>query len=151
MADADKTDGFFAVDRRTWARVCGLGLNPAVAYLVLARGTGKTNRETAWSVMAIENYTGISRSRAHNAVSALVEDGVVRKLRSGTKPKYELVPWHLVPGTDPRPALSSYEQKIVDKALQGKKVTGWDKDRIADAVERGWLINGSSIKSDQPN
>jgi hypothetical protein len=41
MADANKTDGFFAVDRRTWARVCGLGLNRAVAYLVLARGTGK--------------------------------------------------------------------------------------------------------------
>jgi hypothetical protein len=30
---------FFAVDRRTWARACDLGLNPAVAYLVLARGT----------------------------------------------------------------------------------------------------------------
>jgi hypothetical protein len=54
-----QTDGFFAVDRRTWERVCELGLNRAVAYLVLARGTGKTNRETAWSVMAIENYTGI--------------------------------------------------------------------------------------------
>ena len=27
--------GFFAVDRRAWARVCALGLNPAVAYLVV--------------------------------------------------------------------------------------------------------------------
>jgi hypothetical protein len=141
MADADKTDGFFAVDRRTWARVCGLGLNRAVAYLVLARGTGKTNRETAWSVQAIETYTGISRSSAHAAVATLIEDGVLRKLRDGTRPKYELLPWHIIPGTDPRPPLSSYDQSVVDKALQGKKVTGWDKDRIADAVKKGWLIN----------
>ena len=48
MADTGKLTGFFAVDRRTWARVCGLGLNRAVAYLVLARGTGKSNQETAW-------------------------------------------------------------------------------------------------------
>jgi hypothetical protein len=141
MADADKTDGFFAVDRRTWARVCGLGLNRAVAYLVLVRGTGKTNRETAWSVQAIETYTGISRSRAHAGVAALIKDGLLRKLRDGTRPKYELVPWHIIPGTDPRPPLSSYDQSVVDKALQGKKITGWDKRTIADAVNQGWLAD----------
>jgi hypothetical protein len=97
MADTDKRHGFFAVDRRTWARVCGLGLNAAVVYLVLARGTGKSNRESAWSVLAIESYTGISRSRAHKAISALMADGVVRKLRDGTRPKYELKPWRLIP------------------------------------------------------
>jgi hypothetical protein len=140
-ADANKTDGFFAVYRRTWARVCGLGLNRAVAYLVLARGTGKSNRETAWSVQAIETYTGISRGRAQAAVSALVDDGVVRKLRDGTRPKYELVPWQLIPGTDPRPPLSSYDQSVVDKALQGKKITGWDKRTIANAVNQGWLVD----------
>jgi hypothetical protein len=103
MSDTDKAHGFFAVDRRTWARVCGLGLNRAVAYLVLARGTGKSNRESAWSVAAVESYTGISRGGAHDAVSELIEDGVVRKLREGTRSKYELVPWYLVPGNDTRP------------------------------------------------
>jgi hypothetical protein len=34
---------FFAIDRRAWACVCGLGLNPAVAYLVMARGSGPDN------------------------------------------------------------------------------------------------------------
>jgi hypothetical protein len=92
MADTDKGHGFFAVDRRAWARVCGLGLNAAVAYLMLARGTGKSNRESAWSVLAIENYTGISRGRADKAISTLMEDGVVRKLRDSTKPKYQLTP-----------------------------------------------------------
>jgi hypothetical protein len=141
MGQTGAISGFFAVDRRTWARVCGLGLNRAVAYLVLARGTGKSNRETAWSVQAIETYTGISRGRAQAAVSALVDDGVVRKLRDGTRPKYELVPWHLIPGTDPRPPLTSYDQSIVDKALQGKKITGWDKRTIANAVNQGWLAD----------
>src|SRR4051794_36277706 len=114
MADSEKGDGFFAIDRRTWARVCGLGLNRAVAYLVLARGTGKSNRETAWSVQAIETYTSISRGRGHHAVAALIEEGVLRKLRDGTRPRYELVPWHLVPGTDPRP-LTYSEQSVVEK------------------------------------
>jgi hypothetical protein len=141
MADTGKVHGFFAVDRRTWARVCGLGLNPAVVYLVLARGTGKSNQESAWSVMAVENYTGISRSRAHDAVSSLIKDGVVRKLRGGTKPKYELVPAHQVPGSDPLPPLSSAEQSAVEKTLQGKKLTGSDKERVANAVKNGWLID----------
>jgi hypothetical protein len=108
---------------------------------VLARGTGKSNRETAWSVQAIETYTGISRSRAHAAIAALIKDGILRKLRDGTRPKYELVPWHIIPGTDPRPPLSSYDQSVVDKALQGKKITGWDKRAIADAVNQGWLAD----------
>jgi hypothetical protein len=106
-----------------------------------ARGTGKTNRDTAWSVQAIETYTGISRSRAHAGVAALIKDGLLRKLRDGTRPKYELVPWHIIPGTDPRPPLSSYDQSVVDKALQGKKITGWDKRTIADAVNQGWLAD----------
>jgi hypothetical protein len=40
---SDRRGGFFAVDRRAWARACGLGMNAAVAYLVLARGTGGDN------------------------------------------------------------------------------------------------------------
>jgi len=146
MADSGTISGYFAVDHRTWARVCGFGLNAAVAYLVLSRGTGKSNRESAWSVMAIEKYTSISRSRAHDAVSALIEDGVVRKLREGTRPKYELVPWHLVPGSDPRPPLSSYAQSAVDKALQGKKLSRWDTSTLADAVKKGWLIEDGDGK-----
>jgi hypothetical protein len=92
-------------------------------------------------VQAIETYTGISRSRAHDAVSVLIKDSVVRKLREGTRPKYELLPCQLVPGTDPRPSLGSAQQSAVEKALQGKKRTGWNKARVADAVKNGWLID----------
>ena len=52
--------GFFRVDRRAWAKVCELGMNPAVAYLVLACGTGKDHRGTSWSVQAVQKYTGIA-------------------------------------------------------------------------------------------
>jgi hypothetical protein len=140
MGDTGASSGFFAVDRRTWARVCALGLNPAVAYLVLARGTGKTNRETAWSVMAIENYTGISRSRAHNAVSALVKDGVAGKLRSGTRPKYDLVPWHLIPGNDPR-RLTETEHSVIKKVILGKEVPVAQQGALKRLLKKGWLID----------
>jgi hypothetical protein len=141
MADTGKITGFFAVDRRSWAPVCGLGLNRAVAYLVLARGTGKSNRESAWSVAAVESYTGISRGRAHDAVTALVEDGVVRKLREGTRPKYDLVPWHLIPGSDIRRPLGPSDEKVFDRISKGDlPTTGQDRARAERAVAQGSLI-----------
>ena len=86
------------MDRRAWAAVCALGLNEAVAYLVLARGTGGDNRTTSWSVNSVENYTGISRSRALCAVKRLVECGIIRIDRLGWKPRYHLFPAHEIPG-----------------------------------------------------
>ena len=51
--------GFFAVDRRIWAKLCVPGMmNEAVAYIVQARGTGRDNRTTTWSVESVERYTG---------------------------------------------------------------------------------------------
>src|SRR5215510_2164856 len=123
MPDTGKMSGFFAVDRRSWARVCGLGLNCAVAYLVLARGTGRNNRETSWSVQAIEKYTSIARSRAHNAIRTLLRDGVVQQLKAGTRPKYDLRPWHLIRGNDPRKPHGFYEQKVFEKVARSEEIT----------------------------
>ncbi|HLM41154.1 MAG TPA: hypothetical protein VK434_16375 [Microvirga sp.] len=106
--------GFFTVDRRTWARACSSGLNAAVAYLVLARGTARDNRATAWSVQAVETYTGISRGRAQQALELLARNGLVGVLREGTRPKYLLRPAHEVPGCEgyPPPALTEVEQNL---------------------------------------
>lgn len=80
--------GFFGVDRRTWARICVPGsLNEAVAYLVLACGTGRDNVTSTWSVEAIERRTGISRYRAATAIKNLQTEGFVRKTRGGTRPR----------------------------------------------------------------
>lgn len=80
--------GFFAINQRAWQGVCSLGMNPAVAYLVLACGTGPDNRTTSWSVHAVEKYTGISRGRARSAIEAL--EHFVHIDRHGERPHYQL-------------------------------------------------------------
>jgi hypothetical protein len=129
QAPASKGQGdFFAVDRRAWARACGLGLNAAVAYLVLARGTGADNRATTWSVQAIEKYTSVSRGRAHEALKALQRADLMQVLREGTRPKYRLVPAHEVPGCEghPSPALDDVEQRLFDQLSRGES---WVSDK----------------------
>ena len=44
---AGATKGFFAVDRRTFKTACLLGRNAAIAYLILANGTGRDDKTTA--------------------------------------------------------------------------------------------------------
>ncbi len=81
---------FFAIDRRTWARVCSLGLNAAVAYLVMARGTGHDNLVSSWSTDAVTRYTGLGRRKAKAGVERVVSSKMVE--RSGTEkhPRYRL-------------------------------------------------------------
>ena len=64
-ADATRVSaGFFAIDRGAFRCAAVGGLNAAVAHLVMARGTGRDNRTTQWSVHSIEQRTGISRPNA---------------------------------------------------------------------------------------
>lgn len=91
--------GFFAVDARSWGVACGLGVNAAVAYLVLARGTGPDQATTRWSVAAIERYTGIPRLRAATAIKALEDYPLIAVEERGKRPKYRLLPAHKVLGT----------------------------------------------------
>lgn len=85
--------GFFAIDRRTWAKVHDLGKNPMVAYLVLARGTGGDNKSTNWSTQAVANYAGIGIERAKSAIAQLVSAKLIVHTPGSTrvKPRYELI------------------------------------------------------------
>jgi hypothetical protein len=83
---------FFAVEAQAWPRVCTLGLNAAVAYLVLAQGSQQDNRSTNWSVHAVESYTGISRSRAKRALELLEDNGLIEMTRPKPRPWYDLLP-----------------------------------------------------------
>ena len=83
---------FFAIDSRKWSGVCDIGLNAAVAFLVLARGSGPDNRTTCWSTQAIERHAGMSRGRARDAINSLVDNTVIGRLRGGTRPRYDLSP-----------------------------------------------------------
>ena len=116
----DGRGGFFAVDRRTWHFVCDLGMNAAVAYLVMARGTGGDNRTTKWSRNAVEDRTGISRSRAQDAINKLLKEGCLflDPASKPSYPKYRIVPAHEIKGCDGFfPAMPSDEHERVHAAL----------------------------------
>ena len=87
----------FAIDRRLWGLACDLGLNAAVAYLVLACSSGADNRTTSWSAKSIEEYTGIGRIRAPRAIEALKDAGLLTQIKSGTRPRYVLSAANAVP------------------------------------------------------
>jgi hypothetical protein len=113
-------EGFFAIDRRAWARVCALGFNTAVAYLVIACGTGGDNRTTKWSDQAIRKYAGLSRGRTDKAMAELKASGLVREDQGGARPRYYLMPAHEVPGCEDHvPALSEAEQRALAELKPG--------------------------------
>jgi hypothetical protein len=68
-------------------------MNEAVAYLVLACGTGGDNRTTSWSSQALHKYSGIAWERGKAAIEHLIESGLIRQGKEHTrqKPCYELV------------------------------------------------------------
>ncbi len=84
------TGNFFVVDTEKFAEVTKLGTDPAAAYLVVARGTGRDNSTSRWSAHAIEKYTGLSRGRASAALHTLIASGFVHRVREGSSPQYDL-------------------------------------------------------------
>jgi len=84
--------GFFAIGLAEWRQACEIGLNPAVAFLVLACGTGRDNQTTAWSANAVQEYGGIRWERAKPAIEQLVKAGLVTPADTSTKarPRYKL-------------------------------------------------------------
>jgi hypothetical protein len=73
----NSVDGFFCIDSRIWARAANGGINQAVAYLVLACGTGHGNKETKWSTTAVMKYAGVGWERAKAALVQLIADGLI--------------------------------------------------------------------------
>lgn len=96
--------GFFAIDRRAWARVCDSGdINAASAYLVLAQGTGRSNRNTSWSATSLTTYTGMRWSRACRAIDKLVKE--LKVIAHGPdhttkRPRYVLCSWKEISGME---------------------------------------------------
>lgn len=84
---------FFAIDRRVWPKVCDCGINEAVAYLVLARGTDATNRNTKWSTTSVSRYGGIGVERSKAAIDNLIRHGFLccADGHTRTKPRHEFI------------------------------------------------------------
>ncbi len=85
------TGRFFQIDRRSWCKACDVGLNAAVAYLVLATGTGGDNRTTSWSVNSVRNYPDIGLGRSNAAIDQLKSQGLIKQKKAGSRPSYQLV------------------------------------------------------------
>lgn len=82
--------GFFAIGPTEWAKACGLGLNPAVALLVLARGSGRDNSTTSWSAEAVAKHTGLSWRRAKAAIDAIEGAKLANIAKGGARPSRKL-------------------------------------------------------------
>jgi hypothetical protein len=80
---------FFSFDHRIFFEACCLGLNPAVAFLGVARGAG-SRPVSSWSVHAIERYTGMSRGNAQRALAVLIDNGLLKVRGAGSRPQYQI-------------------------------------------------------------
>jgi len=130
---------FFAVDRRAWATACRVGLNPAVAYLVLARFTWRDNRTTKAGTNAVEQHTGIARLRAKAAITQLVAAGLLTK-PEGSSTMRTVVAAHEVPRCEGfRQPLDGEEQAAVELVRSGARVPKWQRWRAEAAAGKGWL------------
>jgi hypothetical protein len=126
---------FFVVDRRAFAAACTLGLNPAVAYLAIARGAG-SRPSSLWSVDAIERYTGISRPKAKSAVKLLIEKGLLTLERPGMRPLYGIVRADEMPGV----RLSDDERRLLETVTAGEGKVPRHRHAVAsELVRRGYL------------
>ncbi|NTF62085.1 hypothetical protein G6L91_11465 [Agrobacterium rhizogenes] len=83
---------YFAIDRRSWNAACLLGLNEAVAYLVIGAGTGADQRTSSWSATAVEKYTGMHHRRAAAAIARLCVAKLLTVEKRGKLRRYFLQP-----------------------------------------------------------
>lgn len=139
------TGNFFAVDQRVWAQVAKLGVNESVSYLALARGTGRDNATTRWSVYAIERYTGISRDAARAAIRHLIFKGFIACEKPGSRPTYRLLPASEIRDADLWPGLRP-EESCVLRAVQAgcpipkRPANGVDETIAQNLHQRGILV-----------
>jgi len=124
--------GFFAIDRKTWIQATELGMNPAVAVLVMARFSARDNRTTRASVAAIERYTGISRGRARKAIGRLEKAKLVSAAGPHTRPVYTIV-------ADSCPVLSEPEGAVLAKVRKGEALAQGDLGTARSLTTRGVL------------
>lgn len=75
---------FFGLHFPSFITACQLGMNHAIAYLILARGTQGDNRTSTWSTNSVESYTRISRNKARNCINELIEECIIERV-GGTK------------------------------------------------------------------
>jgi hypothetical protein len=90
---------FFAVDRRTRSMAFDTAsLHAALAYLVMARGSLADMRTTSWSAESVNHRARLNWRQAKEAISKLIAAGLIRQDKGGSKPRYYIMPAHLIRG-----------------------------------------------------
>ena len=136
---------FFAVDQRIWEKLPEIGMNEAVAYLVLAQGTGRNHKATSWSVNALKTYAGISWERGKAAIENLIGRGFIRcaETHTAAKPRYEIATfdeWHRAEAAR-QPAPDYFERELLEKVQKGAQPsTKPHRKRAESLLRRGILV-----------
>lgn len=131
-----KTRGnFFLIDLPTFAKVCSLDdADAAAAYLILAAGTGADNRTSTWSREAINQRTALNWRKAAACIAKLEQHGLVRKIRSGARPRFDLPP------IETRPAIQKHVAALAERIMQGEQpTTPTEKAAATIGRDHGWL------------
>jgi DNA-binding MarR family transcriptional regulator len=143
---------FFAVDRRCVedATRYGDGITAAVAYITLARFTGRDQVATLAGMTAIHTRTGLTRGRADLGLKTLERAGLVTP--SGTEnDRRHLKPWGLVQAD--RAKLTPRQQKILLRLLSKKEpiTSRADPDhRIASTLVRKGILEPTKALPGKP-
>ena len=142
--------GFFGVDLDGVGKACELGMNPAVAYMVLACFSDGTNRHTKASVKSVTKYTGISEKYAKQAIAALIDARLVGLMPGdSTRPNYEIFG---APPAPPPPRTYGYRKAKLAPGEQesfesvGKGLVPLNNHATAAArraVKKGWLVENA--------
>ena len=136
-----KSDLFFAVDVRSAARAVEEGINPGIALLVLAAGSGYDHITTSWSVNAIEKYTSMSRGRAGKAIEHLISKRLVQQTAKGSSPSYRIRPWtEVLEGLVGNLPIST--QRAFREIAGGRPVATKDQGGESHLERLGWTKNG---------
>jgi hypothetical protein len=123
--------GFFAVDWRCVedASRYGDGINTPLAYIALARFTGRDQTTTLAGMTAIHTRTGLTRGRADLALKTLERAGLIIAPTTGKKGiRRSLAPWGFIQAQ--RSKLTPKQEKVLDRVLSKKDpiTSGTDPD-----------------------
>ena len=137
---------FFAVDCRTWAMAFDTaGLHAGLAYLVLARGSQGDMRTTSWSAEAINHRT---RLNWRSKIGKLITTGLIRQDKGGSKPRYYIMPAHLVQGCEGflAPPLAQAEKDLLERMRKARNkdktiaISGQEYKIASDLALKGYAV-----------
>ena len=133
---------FFRAGVLRMRQACAIGLNPALALLVLYGGTDKAGF-TRWGAEAIGARTGMAPRRARDAIKALVDTGILRRVALKGYSGYRVEPWSEQVSRD-LARLTRSQERYLRAVMAGNPPSGSDRGAYRYLVEHGWVdANGS--------